>query len=102
MAPSRTDLNKKQAKSSINQVEEGPIYLDRMARAVNSFPSQATVNYAKKTPQVLYYECLDDGEAQQIPTPNLLYKINMQERFAAVRATIIQYMLPVAIPKNTF
>jgi hypothetical protein len=26
----------------------------------------------------------------------------MQERFAVVRATVIQYTLPVAIPKNTF
>jgi hypothetical protein len=102
MAPSRVDPNKIIAKSSINQVEEDPFYFDRMARTVNSFPSQATVNYAKKTPQVLYYECLDDGEAQQIPTPNLLHKINMQERFAADRATVIQYTLPVAIPKNTF
>jgi hypothetical protein len=101
MAPSRVDPNKKQAKSSINQVEEDSFYLDRLARTVNSFPSQVTVSYAKKTPQVLYYECLDDGEAQQFPTSNLLYKINMQERYAAVRATVIQYMLPVA-PKNTF
>jgi hypothetical protein len=70
MAPSRVDTNQKQAKSSIDQVEEDSFYLDRMARTVNSFPSQATVYYAKKTPQVLYYECLDDGEAQQIPTSN--------------------------------
>ncbi len=102
MAPSRVDPNKKNVKSSINQVEEDPFYLDRMARTVNSFPSQATVNYAKRTPQVLYYECLDDGEAQRIPTPDLLFKVNMQERFAAVRATVIKYMLPVGIPKNTF
>jgi hypothetical protein len=66
MAPSRVDPNKKQAKSSINQVEEESFYLDRIARTVNSFPSQATVNYAQKTPRILYYECLDDGEAQQI------------------------------------
>jgi hypothetical protein len=70
MAPGRVDPNKKQAKSSINQVEEDPFYLDRMARTVISFPIQATVDYAKKTPQDLYYECLDDGEAQQIPTSN--------------------------------
>jgi hypothetical protein len=43
MMPSRVDPNKKQAKSSINQVEEDPFYLDRMARTVNSFPSQATL-----------------------------------------------------------
>jgi hypothetical protein len=64
MAPSRVDSNKLQAKPSIDQVEEDPFYLDRMARTVNSFPSQATINYAKKTPRVLYYECLDDGEVQ--------------------------------------
>jgi hypothetical protein len=66
MVPSRVDPNKKQAKSSINQVEEDPFYLDRMARSVNPFPSQATVDNVKKTPQVLYYECLDDGEALRI------------------------------------
>jgi hypothetical protein len=48
-----------------------------------------------------YYECLDDGEAQQIKNPTLLYMINMQEKFAAVRVKIIEYTLPVAIPKNT-
>jgi hypothetical protein len=37
-----------------------------MARSVDPFPSQATVDYAKKTSQELYYECLDEGEAQQI------------------------------------
>ncbi len=66
MAPIRVDPNKKQAKLSIDQVEEDPFYLDRMARTVNSFLSQATVDYAMKTSRVLYYECLDDGEAQQI------------------------------------
>ncbi len=50
MAPSRVDPNKKQAQSSIDQVEEDPFYLDRMARTVNSFSSQVTVSYAKKTP----------------------------------------------------
>ncbi len=73
MAPSRVDPNKKQAKSSINQVEEDPFYLDRMARIINQFPSQATVDYAKKTLRDLYYECLDEGKAQQIRTSNLLY-----------------------------
>jgi hypothetical protein len=66
MAPSGVDPNKKQAKSSIDQVEKDPFYLDRMARTLNLFPSQATVDYAKKTPQELYYECIDEGEAQQI------------------------------------
>jgi hypothetical protein len=101
MAPSRVDPNKKQAKSSIYQVEQDSFYLDRMARTVYSFLSQATVNYAQKTPRVFYYECLDDGEAQQIQTSNLFYKINMQEQYAVVRATVLQYMLTVAIPKNT-
>jgi hypothetical protein len=101
MAPSRVDPNKKQAKSSINQVGEDPFYIDRMARNV-SCPSQATVHLAKRTPrELLYNECLDEGEARQFPTPNLLYKINMQARYAAVRATVTQYMLPVLIPKNT-
>jgi hypothetical protein len=66
MMPSRVDPNKKQAKSSIDQVEEDPFYLDRMAKSVNLFSSEATGDTVKKTPQVLYYECLDDGEAQQI------------------------------------
>jgi hypothetical protein len=47
-------------------VEEDLFYLDRLARSVNPFSSQATVDYAKKTPRDLYYECLDEGEAQQI------------------------------------
>jgi hypothetical protein len=66
MAPSRVNPNKKQAKSSINQVDVDSFYLDRMARRVNPFPSQATVDNAKKTPQDLYYKYLDDGKAQQI------------------------------------
>jgi hypothetical protein len=67
MAPSRVDPNQKQAKSSINQVEEDPFCIDRMARTVSS-PSQATVHLAKRTPRDLYYECLDGREARQIPT----------------------------------
>ncbi len=92
--------NKKQAKSSIDQGEEDPFYIDRMARIV-SFLSQATVHLAKRTAQEYYDECLDEGEAQRIPTPNMSYKINMQARYAAVRATITQYTLPVLISKNT-
>ncbi len=65
MAPSRVDPNKKQGKSSIDQVEEDPFHIDRIARTV-SFPSQARVHFAKRTPRELYYECLDEGEAQQI------------------------------------
>jgi hypothetical protein len=45
MAPSRVDLNKKQTKSSINQVEEDHFYLDRMARSVDPYPSHTTVDY---------------------------------------------------------
>ncbi len=64
MAPGRVDSNKKQAKSSIGQVEEELFYIDTMARTVSG-PSQATVYLARKTPQELYYECLDEGEAWQ-------------------------------------
>jgi hypothetical protein len=88
MAPSKVDPNKKQAKSLNNQVEEETFYLDRMYRSVNHFPSQAMVDNVKKQPRALFYECLDDGEKQQIQIPTLFYLINMRERFAAVRATI--------------
>jgi hypothetical protein len=54
MVPSRVDPNKKQAKSSIDQVEEDPFYLDRMARSVNPFPSQATVAFML-TRHLVYY-----------------------------------------------
>ncbi len=66
MVPSRVDPNKKQAKSSINQMDEDPFYHDRMAKSVNPFLSQATVDNAWKTPRDLYLKCFDDGEAQQI------------------------------------
>ncbi len=82
-------------------MEEDPFYFDRMGTTVSA-PSQATVHLAEKTPQELYYECLDEGEARRFPIPNLLYKINMQARYAAARATGLQYTLPVVIPKNTF
>jgi hypothetical protein len=62
MAPSRVDPNQKQAKSSIDQVEEDPFVFDRMERTVSA-PSQCTVYLAEKTPQDLYYECLDEQEA---------------------------------------
>ena len=101
MAPSRVDSNKKQAKSSISQVEEELFCIDTMARTVSG-PSQATIHLADKTPQDLYYECLDEGgEARQFPIPKLLYKIDMQARFAAARATVLQYTLPVPIFKKT-
>ncbi len=66
-----------------------------------SAPSQATVHLADKTPRDLYYECLDEGEAWQFPTPKLLYKVDMQARYDAVRATVLEYTLPVPIPKKT-
>jgi hypothetical protein len=71
-----------------------------MARTVSG-PSQATVHSARKTPQDLYYECLDEGEAWQFSIPRLLYKIDMQAKFAVARATVLQYTLPVPISKKT-
>jgi hypothetical protein len=62
MVPGRVDSNKKRAKSSIGRVEEEQFYIDTMARTVSG-PSQATVHPARKTPQDLYYECLNEGEA---------------------------------------
>ncbi len=59
-----------------------------MARTVSG-PSQATVHLARRTPQELYYECLDEGEARQFSIPKLLYKIDMQARFAATKATVL-------------
>jgi hypothetical protein len=100
MAPSRVDPNRKQAKSSIDQVEEDPFVFDRMARTVSA-PSQSTVHLADKTPRDLYYECLDEGEARRFLTPNLFYKIDMQARYAAARATVLKYTLPVPISKKT-
>jgi hypothetical protein len=49
MAPSRVDPNWKQAKSSIDQMEEDPFCIDRMARTFSA-PSQATVHLAKMIP----------------------------------------------------
>jgi hypothetical protein len=76
MMPSRVDSSKKRAKSSIGRVEEELICIDTMARTVSG-PSQATVHLARRIPQELYYECLDEGEAQQFSIPKLLYKIDM-------------------------
>jgi hypothetical protein len=100
MAPSRVDSNKKRAKSSLSQVEEELFCIDRMRRTVSG-PSQATVHLADKTPQDLHYECLDEGEAWQFPTPNLLYKIDMQARYDVARATVLKYTLPVQISRKT-
>ena len=66
-----------------------------MARTVSG-PSQATVHLARKTPQELYYECFDEGEAQQFSMPRLLYKRDMQARFAAARATVFAVYTPGA------
>jgi hypothetical protein len=33
--------------------------------------------------------------------PKLLYKIDMQARYAAARATVLEYTLPVPISKKT-
>jgi hypothetical protein len=59
-----------------------------MARTVSG-PSKATVHLARKTPQDLHYECLDEGEARQFLIPRLLYKIAMQARFSVARATVL-------------
>jgi hypothetical protein len=101
MAPNRVDPNRKQAKTSIDQVEEDPFCFDRLAKIVSA-PSQATIHLAKMIPQDLYYECLDEGDARQFPITDLVYKINMQTRYAAARATVAQYTRLVLIPKNTF
>jgi hypothetical protein len=100
MAPSRVDSNKKQAKSSFGGVEEELFCIDTMARTVSG-PSQASVHLAKRTPQDLYYECFDEEEAWQFSIPTFLYKIDMQARYDAARATLLQYTLPVPISKKT-
>jgi hypothetical protein len=100
MAPGRVDSNKKRAKSSISQVEEELFYIDTMSRTVSG-PNQATVHLARKTPQELCYECFDEGEARQFSIPRLLYMRDMQARFAAARATVLQYTLSLPISKKT-
>ncbi len=81
-------------------MEEELFWMDRMGTTVSG-PSQATVHLADKTPLDLYYECLDEGEAQNFPTPKLLFKIDMQARYDAARATVLEYTLPVPISKKT-
>ncbi len=71
-----------------------------MRRTVSG-SSQATVYLADKTPRDIYYECLDEGEAWQFPTPNLIYKIDMQARYDVARATVLKYTLPAPISKKT-
>ncbi len=68
-------------------MEEDPFCFDRLAKTV-SVPSQATVHLAKMIPRDLFCECLDEGDSRQFPIPNLVYKINMQIRCAAARATV--------------
>jgi hypothetical protein len=80
-------------------VEEELFCIDRMKRTVSG-PSQAAVHLADKTPRDLYYECLDEGEARRFPTPNLIYKIDMQARYDATWATVLKYTLPVPISKK--
>jgi hypothetical protein len=99
MAPSRVDPNQKQGKSSVDQVEEDLFVFDRMARTVSA-PSQSTVCLADKTPRDLYYECFDEEEAWRFLTPNLLYKIDMQARYAAARATVLKYTLQCQFPRK--
>ncbi len=72
-----------------------------MARTASG-PSQATVHLARKTPQELYYECLDEGEAWQFSIPKLLYKIDMQARYDAARATVLQYTFSANFQENIF
>jgi hypothetical protein len=57
MALSRVDLNRKQAKSSFDHVEEGPFCFDRLAITVSA-PSQAMVHLAKMIPQDLFMNVL--------------------------------------------
>jgi hypothetical protein len=64
MVPSRVHPNRKQAKSSIDQVEEDPFCFDRFAKTISA-SSQATVHLAKMIPRDLYYECLDEGDARR-------------------------------------
>jgi hypothetical protein len=47
---------------------------DRMARTV-SVPNQAPVHLAKMSPQDLYYECHNKGDAWQCSIPTLKYAI---------------------------
>ena len=82
MAPSKVDPNKKQPRSSNDKDGENPFYIDRMAKTVSG-PSQALIHLAEMSPQDLYYECLNEGDAQQCSIPTLSYTINMQERYAA-------------------
>jgi hypothetical protein len=63
MAPSRVDPNKKQAKSSIDQVEEDPFCIDKMVRTI-SFPSQPTVSiYLPSSPPIIMETLTDKAKS---------------------------------------
>jgi hypothetical protein len=91
MAPNKVDPNRKQARSSIDQVEEDLFSIDRMAS-----------HLAKISTQDLYYECFDERDAQRCSVPTLRYAINMQQRYAAARVTVECYTRPVQTPQKTF
>jgi hypothetical protein len=101
MVPSKVDPNQKQARSSNDKVEEDLFFNDRMARSV-SVPNQAPVHLAKISPRDLYYECLDEGDSRRCSIPTLKYAINMQQRYAAARATVECFTRPVQTPQKTF
>ncbi len=54
------------------------------------------------SPQNLYYECLDKGDARQCSIPTWRYALNMQQRYAAARVTVERYTGPVQTPQKTF
>ena len=76
MVPSKVDPNKKQARSSNEKDEEHLFFIDRMANTVSG-PSQAPIHLAERSPQDLYYECLNEGDARQCSIPTLSYTVNM-------------------------
>jgi hypothetical protein len=72
-----------------------------MANTVSG-PSHAPIPLAEMSPRDLYYECLDEGDAQQYSIPTLSYTINMQERNDVVGLTIEEFTRPVNTPQKTF
>ena len=72
-----------------------------MANTVSG-PSQAPIHLAERSPQDLYYECLDEGDAWQCSIAHLNYTIIMQEKYDVVRLTIEKFTHPVHIPQKTF
>jgi hypothetical protein len=100
MAPSKVDQNKKQARSSNEKDEEHLFFIDGMANTVSG-PSQAPIHLAERSPQDLYYDCLE-VDAQQCSTPTLSYTVNMQKGYAVVRLKIEEFTRPVRTPQKTF